>query len=82
MHVDPTMFKSYDIRGIYGQNLDEDITAAIGKAFAKYLNRPSTVIVGRDGRISGPSLHRKLIDSLTGIGINVIDIGLCSTDMF
>jgi phosphomannomutase len=81
MKVDPAIFKAYDIRGIYGENLDENVASAIGKAFAAIL-KPETVIVGRDGRTSGPSLMQAVIDGLTTVGVNVINVGQVSTDMY
>jgi phosphomannomutase len=81
MKVDPAIFKAYDIRGIYGENLFEETANAIGKAFAVIL-KPTTVIVGRDGRVSGTSLTKTLIDGLTSVGVNVIDVGQVSTDMY
>lgn len=79
--VDPAIFKAYDIRGIYGQNLTEDVARNIGKAFAAIL-KPKTVIVGRDGRVSSPALTKALIDGLTSVGVDVIKIGQVSTDMY
>jgi phosphomannomutase len=81
MKVDPAIFKAYDIRGIYGENLDENVASAIGKAFASIL-KPETVIVGRDGRTSGPSLTQAVIDGLTSVGVNVVNVGQVSTDMY
>jgi phosphomannomutase len=81
MKVDPAIFKAYDIRGIYGENLFGETANAIGKAFAVIL-KPTTVIVGRDGRVSGTSLTKTLIDGLTSVGVNVIDVGQVSTDMY
>ncbi len=81
MQVDSSIFKAYDIRGIYGQNLNDEIGEAVGKAFVKVL-APQTVIVGRDGRVSGPALHDALIKGLTSVGVNVIDVGQVSTDMY
>lgn len=81
LDIDPGIFKAYDIRGIYGQNLNEEIAAAIGKAFATIL-KPSTVVVGRDGRTSSPALAEALIDGLTAVGVDVINVGLVSTDMY
>jgi phosphomannomutase len=81
MKVDPAIFKAYDIRGIYGENLDENVANAIGKAFAAIL-KPESVIVGRDGRTSGPSLTQAVIDGLTSVGVNVINVGQVSTDMY
>lgn len=81
MNVDSSIFKSYDIRGIYNQNLFDDTAVMIGRAFVTYL-KPRTVIVGRDGRTSGPALHKNLIEGLVESGSNVIDIGMVSTDEY
>jgi len=81
MQVDSSIFKAYDIRGIYGQNLNEPIAEAIGKAFVSIL-KPTTVIVGQDGRVSSPSLAASLIQGLTSVGVNVINVGQVSTDMY
>jgi phosphomannomutase len=81
MQVEPSIFKAYDIRGVYGTSLFDDTAVAVGKAFAKVLS-PSTVIVGRDARVSSPALHQKLIEGLTSVGVNIIDIGMVSTDMY
>lgn len=81
MQVDPGIFKAYDIRGIYGQTLSEDIATALGRTFPKIVSA-QTVIVGRDGRVSSPALHDALVASLTTAGINVVDVGQVSTDMY
>jgi phosphomannomutase len=81
MKIDPAIFKAYDIRGIYGENLNEEIAGLIGKGFVSVI-KPTTVIVGRDGRVSGPSLTDSIIKALTGVGVNVINIGQVSTDMY
>jgi phosphomannomutase len=82
MKIDSSIFKSYDIRGIYGKNLNEELTEKIGQGFIQYLDMPSTVIVGTDGRISGPVLKKHLLNGLTKIGVSILDIGLVSTDMY
>ncbi len=81
MQIDQSIFKAYDIRGIYQQNLFDETAEAIGKAFAKVI-QPTTVIVGRDGRISSPILFEKLTTALMNVGVNVIDVGMVSTDMY
>lgn len=81
MQVDPSIFKSYDIRGVYGEQLFDETGEAIGKAFAKVLS-PTTVVVGRDARVSSPTLHERVIKGLTSVGVNVIDVGMVSTDMY
>lgn len=81
MQVDQSIFKAYDIRGIYGQNLFEETAQAIGKGFVSVV-QPQTVIVGRDGRVSSPQISTALIESLVSCGVSVIDIGMVSTDMY
>jgi len=77
--VDPKIFKAYDIRGIYPEELDEEIAYKIGRAFVAYLH-PLNVAVGRDMRLSSPQLWESLTRGITDAGADVIDIGLCSTD--
>lgn len=81
-NTDPSIFKSYDIRGIYPQQADEELAEKIGRGFAKYLNFPPKVVVSRDGRTSGESMKNSLIKGLNRAGVNVIDVDLASTDMF
>jgi phosphomannomutase len=82
MQVTPSIFKAYDIRGIYGQDLNEEIAEAVAKGFIKVIGGPKKVILGRDGRVSSPSLHDAMIKGLTSIGVDVIDVGMVSTDMY
>ncbi len=82
MNVDVSIFKSYDIRGIYPSQIDEKLSEIIGRCFAKYLNFPQKVIVARDGRLSGESMKNSLIIGLTKVGVSVVDIDMASTDMF
>ncbi|MBT6145762.1 MAG: phosphomannomutase/phosphoglucomutase, partial [Gemmatimonadetes bacterium] len=81
MHVDPTIFKAYDIRGIYPEQLDEGTGRAVGQAFASYL-LPEQVIVGRDMRLSSPSVAAALIEGLRMQRVDVIDLGMVSTDQY
>jgi phosphomannomutase len=81
MQVDASIFKSYDIRGIYGQNLFDNVGEAVGKAFIKVVNTP-IVVVGRDARVSSPALHAAIIKGITSVGAQVIDVGMVSTDMY
>lgn len=77
--VDSRIFKAYDIRGIYPEQINEKIAYNIGRAFATYL-QPRSVAVGRDMRISSPQLFENLTQGILDSGSDVIDIGLCSTD--
>jgi phosphomannomutase len=81
MQVDPGVFKAYDIRGIYPEQLNEETGYAIGRAFVTFL-RVDRVIVGRDMRLSGPQLFDAITRGLMDQGADVIDIGLVSTDQF
>ncbi|MDD5050765.1 MAG: phosphomannomutase/phosphoglucomutase [Candidatus Pacebacteria bacterium] len=74
-----SIFKAYDIRGIYPTELNEEIMYAIGQAFAE-IEKPKTIVVGRDVRISGPSMQKALIQGLLDSGVDVVDIGLISTE--
>lgn len=72
-------FKAYDIRGRIPDELNEEISYRIGRAFAEYL-KPSSVVVGRDVRLTSESFCTALSRGLTDGGANVIDIGLCGTE--
>lgn len=74
-----TCFKSYDVRGQLGVNLDEAIARRIGRGFATAL-APKTVVCGRDCRESSAALQTALIEGLTSAGVDVLDIGLCGTE--
>jgi len=77
--IDPTIFKAYDVRGVYGVDLTEDAVYRIGRAAAKYLNVP-VIAVCRDMRISSPQLTAAAIRGITDQGVNVVDCGLTTTD--
>ncbi len=81
MNVTPSIFKAYDIRGIYPEQLNEEVAYAIGRAFVTFLG-VDKVIVGRDMRLSGPSLFESVVRGLTKQGADVIDIGMVSTDQY
>jgi len=92
MNIDTSIFKAYDIRGVYPEQVNEELYYKIGQAYAKFLdtkdkksgNEPSrklTVAVGRDVRTSGPVLFKALTKGLMDHGVNVVDIGIIATDM-
>ncbi len=78
--VDPTIFKAYDIRGVYPSQINEDTAYKIAQAYAKFIG-PKTVVLGRDVRLSGPKLFEAAKQGLVDHGVNVIDIGVITTDM-
>jgi phosphomannomutase len=73
-------FKAYDIRGRVPEELSEDLARNIGRAFAERFG-PRRVVVGRDMRLSSPAIAGALIDGFRQAGVDVIDIGLCGTEM-
>lgn len=81
MHIDRSIFKAYDIRGTYPAQLNEDVAYRIVRAYAQ-LAKPKVVVVGRDMRLSGPSLKDASIKALIDQGCDVIDVGLVSTPMY
>lgn len=79
--VDSSIFKAYDIRGIYPDNLDEGTARDIGRAYVSHLGLSgSRVIVARDMRLSGEALEEAFIGGVTEAGADVLDIGMVSTD--
>jgi phosphomannomutase len=77
--VNEAIFKAYDVRGVYPAEIDEEAVYKITQAYAKLLDA-KTVVLGRDVRLSGPSLFEAAVRGLTDHGVNVIDIGVVTTD--
>lgn len=79
----PTIFKAYDIRGIIGKTLDASVAQQIGQAFGSAVRAKgeSVVVIGRDGRLSGPDLAAALAAGLQSTGVDVIDLGMVATPM-
>ena len=83
--INPNIFRGYDIRGIYGVDLDENVAYTIGKSFGTYIQKNgnyTACVIGHDNRASSPSLSDALIQGITETGVNVLDIGLCTTPMY
>ena len=78
--LDPKVFKAYDVRGIYPAELDEDGAYAIGRAYVEQFE-PQRIAVGRDMRVSSPSMAAALIRGATEGGADVLDLGLVGTEM-
>jgi phosphomannomutase len=86
--VDPSrldaVFKAYDIRGLAPEQLDADLSAAVGAAFAAFVaesDGADRVIVARDMRPTGPELVQAFAEGVLSQGLDVLDVGLSSTDM-
>src|SRR5947208_16672096 len=74
------VFKAYDIRGTVPDQLDAELARRVGAAFARFTGAPR-VLVARDMRPSGVELTAAFIDGATGQGVDVVDLGLASTDL-
>ena len=83
MQVASSIFKAYDIRGVVPATLTEAVAEALGKSFGSIARAEgqTAVAVGRDGRLSGPSLSAALVRGLVSVGVDVIDVGLVTTPM-
>ena len=90
MQMDPSIFKAYDIRGIYGEQVDDEAAWKIGHATAQFLRsllrgyergqaNAQSVCVGMDMRTHSPLLKKALIEGMNATGANVIDIGMIDT---
>src|SRR5512144_1884531 len=84
----PEIFKAYDIRGLYGEQIDGDVAEAIGRGFARVLARLAgkharelLIGLGRDMRLSAPELARRYRDGMVAEGAHVLDAGMVGTEM-
>ena len=73
-----SVFKAYDIRGTYPDQIDSNLARRIGRAFADFMGQ-GPLVVGRDMRTMAPEIHNEVIEGILDGGIDVIDIGLSST---
>jgi phosphomannomutase/phosphoglucomutase len=82
--VAPGIFRAYDIRGVVGEDLTEEVATLVGKAFGTTIAREggTRVLVGRDGRLSGPALSAALIEGIRATGVDVTEVGMGPTPMF
>jgi phosphomannomutase len=91
MQIDSSIFKAYDIRGVYPEQMNADLVYKIAQAYISFLLSdkhrlegngltPKSIVVGHDMRLSGEEFSKAAIAGLTDAGVDVIDIGLASTD--
>lgn len=80
--IEQKIFKSYDIRGVYPTELNEEAAYKVGRAFARKVlaTGEKETVVGFDMRLSGPMLKAKIIDGITDEGVDVVDVGLVPID--
>jgi phosphomannomutase len=78
--LNPAVFKAYDVRGIYPDELDEEGAYAIGRAYVEQFE-PRRIAVGRDMRLSAPAMARAVVEGAADAGADVVDIGMVGTEM-
>ncbi len=78
--LDPRVFKAYDVRGLYGPELDEEGAYAIGRSYVEHFE-PRSIAVGRDMRLSAPSMAAAVMDGAADGGADVRDLGMVGTEM-
>ncbi len=79
--MNPQIFREYDIRGLVGSDLSEEVFVTLGKAFGTYLRElgPKSTVVGRDNRLSSPAYAAALIEGIASTGVDVYDAGQIPT---
>jgi phosphomannomutase/phosphoglucomutase len=79
--VDPSIFRAYDVRGVVGKTLSKEVAYALGQSIGMLMGEKGLreIVIGRDGRLSGPELAGALADGLRAAGIDVIDVGAVPT---
>ncbi|KHO62033.1 phosphomannomutase [Thermoanaerobacter sp. YS13] len=84
MKLNENMFRMYDIRGVWGEDLTAETAEIIGKAFGTYVRKKAIkdVLVGRDNRLSSRPIRDALIKGLTSTGCDVLDVGVLTTPAF
>ncbi len=80
--IDPSIFKAYDIRGTFPDQMDNELAYKIGQGYANYVHPKGEVLVGEDVRLHSHELKESLIRGLVDAGVDVLDVGLISTDMY
>ncbi|MBT1279497.1 phosphoglucosamine mutase [Thermoanaerobacter sp. CM-CNRG TB177] len=84
MKLNENMFRMYDIRGVWGEDLTDETAEMIGKAFGTYVRQKGIkdVLIGRDNRLSSRPIRDALIKGLTSTGCDVLDVGVLTTPAF
>lgn len=82
--INPNIFREYDLRGVYPEDITEDVAYTLGKSFGTYIKQFGfeKTVVGHDNRLSSPSLSEALVKGILETGIDVINLGLVTTPMY
>jgi phosphomannomutase/phosphoglucomutase len=81
LNLDPSIFRAYDVRGVVGKTLNKEVAHALGQSIGMLMGEKGLreIVIGRDGRLSGPELAGALADGLRAAGVDVIDLGAVPT---
>jgi len=82
MQINPTIFRAYDIRGVYPQDLNEEVAYRLARSYAEFYPQAKTIVVAQDTRISSPALAKAVMQALVDGGKQVIDIGIGPDPLF
>src|SRR3989344_2717933 len=86
MSINPSIFKAYDVRGVYPGEINEEAFYLVGRAFVAWLTKKArkqpVIVIGSDARISSPGLKKALVRGILEQGGKIIDVGLATTPMF
>ena len=80
MTLDPKVFKAYDVRGLYPEELDEEGAYRIGRAYVEVFE-PKRIAIGRDMRVSSPAMAEAAIRGAAAAGADIVDVGMIGTEM-
>ena len=83
-NISPNIFRGYDIRGIYGKEIDENVAYTIGKSYGTYIKQNGyfRCVIGYDNRASSVPLYNALTSGIISTGINVLSVGMVTTPMY
>ena len=83
-NIDQSIFRAYDIRGVYPSTIDEDTAYTFGLGFGTHIQGlgMKKCVVGHDNRLSSPALYEAMIEGITKTGVDVISLGQCTTPMY
>ena len=82
--IDTGVFRAYDLRGLYPEQINNDFAYTLGQSFGSYVLKQNIneVLVAHDNRLSSPGLEQRLVEGLLSTGVNVIRLGLVTTPMY
>jgi len=84
MKINPLIFRKYDLRGVVGRDLTEEVVNTLGKGYGTYMAEmgKKELVMGRDCRLSSPGFRDALVEGMLSTGCNIVDLGVCPTPLF